>query len=140
MEKLLFLLACQLRMMNLYYHNSHNLVKGSSFKGDHELFADFYEQTSANYDDVVERGIGLGLDKVASLSGQLSLISQKIDGLPEVNSNLERFAVSLSVEQELCKIVEVICYSKVSPGVEQLVGEIGNQSEMRQYKIKQRLR
>lgn len=140
MEKLLFLLACQLRMMNLFYHNSHNLTKGATFEGDHELFADFYSQTLSNYDDVVERGIGLGFDKVADLSSQLSLVSQKIEGLPEVNSNLERFEVGLSVETELCKIVEVICYSKVSPGVEQLVGEIGNQSEMRQYKIRQRLR
>ena len=43
------------------------------------------------------------------------------------------------LESRLRNLIKQIIDAGVSPGVEQLVGEIANKSEMRSYKIKRRL-
>lgn len=140
MEKAMFLLACQLRMMNLFYHSAHNLTKGPNFEGDHEMFSDFYTAIIGDYDSIVERAIGMDMETVGDVCEQLKVVYTKLEKLPKTSSNDEKFEIGLNLEKELCKIVQAICSAKVSPGVEQLVGEMGNQSEIRQYKIKQRLK
>lgn len=138
MDRVLFLLVCQLRMMNLFYHSAHNLSKGPAFEGDHEMFAEFYGAVDGDYDNVVERAIGMDLDSVADVCSQLKLVYQKLEKLPESSSNEQNFQIGNQLEKELCKIVDHICSLEISSGLEQLIGEIGNQSEIRQYKIKQR--
>lgn len=136
----MFLLSCQLRMMNLYYHNAHHLAQGPTFESDHEMFGEFYGEVSDQFDDVVERSIGMDLKKPSDLCEQIRAVYSKLETLPEVNTSKERFTVGLSLEDDLIKIVNLICKQDVSAGVEQLVGEIGNRAEIRTYKIKQRLK
>lgn len=141
MDKTLFMIVCQLKLMNLLYHNAHNLTKGPNFVGDHSLFNDFYSVVEGDYDDVVERAIGMDLEHVADLSSQMSIVSKKIEALPSLENNEDRFGIGLSLEQELCKMIEKTCAEEqCSMGLEQLIGNIADKSEARQYKIKQRLK
>jgi hypothetical protein len=44
------------------------------------------------------------------------------------------------MEQELCKKISMTIAAGVSPGTEQLLGNLCDFSEVRQYKIKQRIK
>jgi len=44
------------------------------------------------------------------------------------------------MEEKLKDLIKQIIATGVSPGVEQLIGDIANKSEMRSYKIKQRMK
>lgn len=140
MDRYMFLLACQLRMMNLFYHNSHHLTSGISFEGDHEMFSDFYNELNGDYDDVIERSIGMDINSPSDLCEQIKVIYSKLEALPKASSSGERFKIGLSLEEDLIKISNLICKQPVSAGLEQLVGDIGNKAEARVYKIKQRLK
>jgi hypothetical protein len=69
---------------------------------------------------------------------QRSVVEQlSSSGIPS-NFN-QAFQLILNWENILCKAVEVQI-SQVSQGTAQLIGEIANQSEMRQFKLKQRIK
>ena len=53
-------LATQLRYMQFYAHNAHNICQGDTFFADHEELGDLYGTYTGLYDSVVERMIGLG--------------------------------------------------------------------------------
>jgi leucyl aminopeptidase len=66
-----------------------------------------------------------------------ALASMSISG--EV-TNEQFFEQQLAHEQQLCDMINKLCAVKdVSEGTKQLLGDIANFSESRQYKIKQRL-
>lgn len=134
MEKLFYFLACQLRLMNLFYHNQHNLAKGIAFESDHELFLEFYEKMDDDYDDVVERSIGMGMSSPSNLALSTQHVAEKIKDVP-VDKPFETAEQLEKILCDYCKLID----KDGSIGVKQLVGEIANQSEIRQYKIKQRL-
>ena len=141
MEQNLFILACQLKLMNTIYHNFHNTVSGPCFIADHELLGGFYEEVDDDYDDVIERSVGLGLDGVADIQSQMQQVASKITQLPKDLKSEDMFVIASHLEDQLSQIIKHICYSEgVSPGVEQLIGEIDNKSDKRKYKIRQRIK
>ena len=138
MKELLVLL----RAMQLYAQNAHHLVKGNTFQQDHDFFGDVYEGVAGDYDDVAERIIGLYGEEHLNLQTVLSGVVSKLSGAPSAKTedNKVFYNYQLSLEETLCPLIKKIISSGTTPGVEQLIGEICNKSEMRQYKIKQRLK
>ena len=135
-------LATLLRMMQLYTHNAHNNAAGPTFFEDHKFLGKLYPEYEVAYDSVVERIIGLY--GVASLDlhkiQEQAILMQ--DGMPVIEpDNKMYFAKILECEVKLCKHVEqLVTVPGVTEGTKQLLGDLANESESRQYKIKARLR
>lgn len=131
-------LALYFRCAQLFAHNCHNLVKGPLFLGYHDFFAGLYDGTyDEGYDAVVERMIGLGMavdlpvlninaaNKAASYESAL--------GDPKA-----MFSTLLDMERQIA----VICRSAsagATVGTANMLADMADKSEMRQYKLKQLL-
>lgn len=135
--QLLINLATYLRSMQLYYHNCHNMTKGSSFVGDHNLFGELYPELENQYDSLVERIIGIS-DQPLNLFEMNSKSGLLMKNLPQQMSNDDMFRNGLNFEKQLIRLCEEIDKSGFSSGTRQLVGDLANSAEMRVYKLKQR--
>ena len=130
--------AIVLRTLQLYGQNAHNLTKGRSFFSDHEALSDFYVEAAESYDMVIERILGTEEKCDLVLIHEKTVATMK--KLPHyVEDQKGMFNALLSLEKELCSMVNSMDKSKLSEGTVQLVGEIANRSEARQYLIKRRL-
>ncbi len=125
-------LIAYLRLMQLYAHIAHNVLGGKTFFQDHEFLAEIYQAYEGHYDAVVERLIGLG--KKIDL---VKVHTEVCKSLEEPKSYDECFKYLLEAEQELCQMIE--SEKGLSEGTRQLLGDIASLSEVRQYKLKQRL-
>jgi DNA-binding ferritin-like protein len=127
-----------LKVLNLYAHNSHNLASRIVFNQDHEMLASIYEAADTNYDDVVERQIGLFGDfDIAALD---LLAAQQNKALPQGADNAAKLKTCLDLEKKVCLLCEQLIKSgQVTVGTEQLLGNICDGSEVRQYKLSRRL-
>lgn len=128
-------LAIILRGMQFYAHQAHNLISGDEFFQDHAFLGDLYPKYESDYDDVIERMIGLGQSiDIAKVTKEAASI---LDSEESMQSN-DCIEMLLVYEKSLCETVGSLM-SGVSHGTQQLIGEMANQSEIRQYKMKQRL-
>jgi len=135
-------LLIQLRTMQLFTHGAHNLCSKVLFFQDHDFFGSVYTVLEGDYDSVLERMIGLHGEESLDYPNLLNAIATKLKPLPSVGvkENSEFFKALLTLEVELCSLIKQTIAKGTTPGTEQLIGEIANQSEMRQYKIKQRIK
>lgn len=143
MTELMLDIAAQLRTLQLFYHQAHNLSKGSSFFSDHDAFGGFYGEAEAGYDQVAERIIGLHGPEVFSLGRILKRVENNLSALPRmelIKSNEDFFDIALVMEKELCGMCDAEIENGTTEGTKQMLGDLCNFSEIRQYKIKQRLR
>lgn len=129
-------LATHLRYMQFYAHNAHNACQGDTFYSDHEELGDLYGVYTGLYDSVVERMIGLG--KPIDLVKVQVDAAKMLDGEAEPKAFSAAFAGLLTCEQELCKIL-IEANEGASLGTQNLVQGIADDSEVRQYKLQQRL-
>ena len=132
-------LVILLKAMQLYYHQSHNIVAGPQFFADHEMLGDLYNQTETWYDDVVERYIGM--DNTVAKVDLVEVLEEVVVILKEYPMNAEAellLSQGLEMEKSLCEMIESLC-PNVSEGTRQLIGSIADQSEVRQYKLQRRL-
>lgn len=127
-------LVTLLRYMQFYAHIAHNKIGGETFFQDHAFLGELYAGYEGDYDDVVERMIGL--DEELDL---IEVHKEAVSDLKVPKSYDLCFKEILKCEEELCKIIEDII-SECSQGTSQLIGGIADKSEMRQYKLKQRLK
>lgn len=125
-----------LRFLQLYSHNAHNLLKGPTFFQDHEFLGELYPAYEADYDAVVERTIG-SKGAIDLISIQKMAIVQ-LEKTGQCKSFDECFEEILHWEGVLCKAIEKIA-PQSSQGTMQLIGDIANKSEMRIFKLKQRI-
>jgi DNA-binding ferritin-like protein len=131
-------LAVILKTLNIFAHNAHNLVSRVVFNQDHEFLGEIYSEADSNYDDVVERMIGLGLSP--NLNEINMLACQKAVSIQLGQDNYSKLHACLDLEKASCQIIEQLVRSnQVSVGTEQLIGGIADKSEVRQYKLQQRL-
>lgn len=141
--------AVLLRFLQFYAHAAHNLCKGTQFLSDHEFLGGLYPTYEAAYDSVVERMIGLGQKpNLASIHKEASSLFAKSDLTgPSFETAI---GVLLKTEKTLISTIEKEVLPNpmthphggkdaLSQGSVQLLGDIANASEMRQYKMKQRL-
>ena len=132
-----------LRASQLFTHSAHNLCARTPFHQDHAFFADSYSAFEDAYDSIAERIIGLYGEDSMELNRIMSEVAQKLQNCPStgVKENKAFYEYQLQLEQELCSKVEAICKNpKASQGVIQTCGTLCEQSEIRQYKIKQRIK
>jgi DNA-binding ferritin-like protein len=131
-------LAIMLRILQLYAHQAHQIVGKAVFMPDHDLLADIYTAAEKDYDDVIERIIGLtGEQNIPSMQE----IAQNVAKLPGVEKeNSAYFEKILQIEMGICSHIESLAKSGISQGTLQLVGDICNRLEKEQYKIKRRLK
>lgn len=127
--------------MQLFSQHAHNLCGRVVFLQDHEFFNDSYTQASKDYDDVIERMIGLMGEKDLELNALLTEVMKELKDAPSVNvkENAIFYKYLLGLEVKLCEAIKKQTPSS-SVGTQQLIGDIANLSEGRQYKIKQRLK
>lgn len=124
-----------LRAMQFFAHNAHNLAKGKTFFQDHEFLGGLYPTYEKAYDAVVERAMGLDmqvdLKSVTKIAADIS--SSASDAMP--------FTSILEMEQTLCNGVEEVLQEQLhTEGTKQLLGTLCDESEARQYQLKQRIK
>lgn len=131
-----------LRAMQMYTQNAHHLVKGMCFSQDHAFFGDTYEQLGNDFDDVSERIVGLYGEDPLNLQAIMKSVCDKLVDAPTAGTTENKifFQHQLLLEDKLCDLVKMIVGAGCSHGTEQLITEICNKSEIRKYKIKQRLK
>lgn len=129
-------LATQLRYMQFYAHNAHNMCQGDTFFSDHEELGDLYGVYEGLYDSVIERMIGLG-QSVDLVKVQVEA-AKMLDGEAEPKAFSAAFSGLLTCENELCKLISE-ANTGASLGTQDLLQAMCNDSEVRQYKFKQRL-
>jgi len=133
-------LAILLKTANLYAHSAHNLTCGPSFFADHKQLAKFYEDYIEAYDSIIERIIGLyGRDNANIIEVTVQAVD-KFKVLPLMVPTEDRFKTLLEIEKEIYSLIaQLEKHPEITCGTNQLITEIANQSEIRQYLIKQRL-
>jgi len=131
-------IAAHLRLMYLYLHNTHNLVSRISFFADHSYLSDAYEEVLDAYDGIIERMIGKEMNPDLVMIQVMAV--EKLKALPpSTKDNTEAFNIILSLEKELCQLIEKYAVEKKpSQGCLNLIAGIADQSEVRQYKLQQR--
>lgn len=136
-------LAILLRAIQLYAHSAHHLCARTPFHQDHEFFSSVYQAAEDGYDSIIERIIGLYGEDSVELNRIVAEVALKLQNCPStgIKENKAFYEYQLKFEQELCVLVEKICKNpKATQGVIQTVATLGEQSEVRQYKIKQRIK
>ena len=132
-------LLSHLRFMNLFYHHAHNVVSRVPFFADHEALGSFYTEADKDYDDVIERMIGK--DMQAPLVQIMSGVQPKLSLMPQEGAeNKQYFVVAMQLEKDLRSLIDQEIAKGVSEGTRQLLGNIADKSEMRTYKLKQRVK
>lgn len=129
-------LAIILRASQLYAHMAHNFTTGCNFFQDHAAFGSFYEEYEKDYDDVVERMIGLTGDcDIVSITKGACDIAERV----KFTETKHAYGVLLATEKSLCEACTAE-NKKATLGTQNLLQGIADRSEVRQYKIQQRLK
>lgn len=131
-------LATKLREAQVFAHAAHNVIHGPSFFADHEFLGEAYEAYTKAYDETIERILGL--------EGDVNPIQITADAAEEATKynvthmdSYEMFSELLNLEKEICDIVIETIERGVSHGTSNLLEGFADHSEVRQYKIKQRI-
>ena len=132
------LLAIKYREAQLYAHAAHNLTSGQSFFSDHEFFGELYSTYESAYDSIIERMIGLGF-KVSPL--EFSRIAAVNANDRTIKSPEDMFKNIKALEEDIDDTIAMYLDDEESttPGVRNLLEGLADESEIRQYKINQRL-
>jgi DNA-binding ferritin-like protein len=130
--------AITLRALHLVSHNYHNLTAGQTFFADHGFFGDVYTAAGDAYDSVIERCVGMhdyGPKELSDINEEACSVILKFEF-----SNTEHAFQSLQVlEKFLCNALEDDMKT-ASEGTKNLLAQLADDSEVRQYKLKQRLK
>jgi DNA-binding ferritin-like protein len=123
-------LITQFRALQFLAHRVHNKVKGSTFGEDHEFFGELYPAYETAYDSLVERMIGLekplNINKVNKAAAEMSSVAPNF------------LKILLKGEEDLCSMIAKE-NPKATLGTQNLLQQLCDDSEARQYQIKQRL-
>lgn len=118
-------------------HGFHNLVKGPTFFEDHEFLGELYESYQNAYDACIERIIAFtGTADVVGLTAKASAAAAQYN--PNGKSSAEMFSIILAFEKNICALIKV-AVPESTDGTQNLLQGFADQSEMRQYKISQKI-
>lgn len=130
------LAALQLLTLRLFAQRAHHDTQGLTFFADHEMFGKFYEAYDAAYDSVVERAVGLGSKMDLAKLGMDA--ATKAAFHPNEHSPEKLFADLLSGEKNLCAVL-VSEMPKATEGTKNLLAQLCDDSEQRQFLIQKRI-
>jgi len=128
-------IATLLRLLQLFAHNAHNMASGPTFFADHDHLGSLYPQYEEQYDSVIERM--LGLDEQPNLV-EITLQAAQGSSAMTLEMPFQELVEAESLLRE--EIAIYLATAQCTEGTKQLLGEISNQSEMRQYKLRQRIK
>lgn len=129
-------LAITLRTAQLVAHNAHNLVAGPSFFADHDFLGDLYAEYETDYDAIIERYVasGAGSSELQDITRQAGIGA----GSYQVISNESAFRALCGLEGDIKLEVESL-NGNASLGTQNLLQGIADKSEVRTYKLCQRI-
>ena len=130
------LAALQLLTLRLFAQRAHHDTQGPTFFEYHKTFGEFYEAYDAAYDSVVERAIGLG--SKMDLAKLAMDAATKAAFHPNEHSPEKLFADLLSGEKNLCGVL-VSEMAKATEGTKNLLAQLCDDSEKRQFLIQKRV-
>ncbi len=130
-------LITQFRALQVLAHRAHNVIKGPTFFEDHKFLGKLYPAYEEAYDSAVERVIGLGTEKL-NLAKINIAASKMSDILPDETKPEPFFRVILKGEKDLCGMIDE-AVKNASQGTQNLLQGFADDSEKRQFLIKQRL-
>jgi len=129
-------LAANFRYMQLYAHLGHNKVSGPNFFEDHQYLGDLYGVYEGVYDDLIERMIGLGkAPDIKEINDEANEYLQEA----EPTAGIGFFSHLLECEEEICEMVEKLVKTDLSQATINLLVQFADDSEKRQYKLRQKL-
>ena len=132
-------LAARFRAMQLFAHNAHLLAKGQTFYQDHEAFGEMYPAYEAAFDGLVERTIGL--DGEYNPEASFKQVGEFLSSTWGCSDSQQCFAKLLDFEKRVCAdITDILARMDVTQGVSNFLQGLADESESRQYKLKQRLK
>jgi DNA-binding ferritin-like protein len=129
-------LAQQFRTMQLFAHIGHNKASGPSFLEDHGFLGELYGTYEGIYDDLAERMLGLG--ESPDLWAINEAANEQLQGM-RAASTIEFFKALLANEKAACVMIEELVGGDLSEATINLLVQIEDDSEKRQYKIQQRI-
>ena len=132
-------LATLYRAGQFYAHAAHNFTKGATFFQDHEFLGGLYGTYEDAYDGLVERMIGTGeaFSVQTILTNATALANKYAD--PSAFSPAVMFGVLLDMEKQFRAEIDAI-YDSASTGTQNMLAGLADESEVRSYKIQQRLK
>lgn len=136
--------AVTLRTLQLFAHNAHNLVSGSTFAADHAWLGELYGDYEEAYDAIAERCIGTGAKNEKgepfNPATALSAAALNVEQLGIDHDADGWFTSLLAGERNLCSQIDAcILKGGLSEGTLNLISQTASDSECRQYKMQQRL-
>lgn len=130
------IIATLLRSMQLFAQRAHNVIQCSTFFQDHEFLGTLYPAYDGEYDMVVERMIGLGQQPdIATITKEACDLACMHSATTDTKELLRYL---LRNEEHLCRLIKAEV-PKSSDGTQNMLQGIADNSESRQYKLKQRL-
>ena len=130
-------LATQFRAAQFYAHNAHNQASGATFFSDHEFLGELYGTYEEAYDGLIERMIGLGME--INLPEITCEASTEVEKSGDDHTTTECFKYLLEMEKAICKEIEKEMQIS-TVGTQNFIAQLADDSEVRQYKIGQRLK
>lgn len=130
--------ALAFRSSQFIAHNCHNLVKGATFFEDHEFLGELYGTYEDGYDGCVERIIAFtGNADVIGITSKACAISAQFN--PAGKASAEIFSFILNLEKNICAVIKT-AVPGCTDGTQNFLQDLADKSEMRQYKISQKIR
>jgi DNA-binding ferritin-like protein len=132
-------LAARFRAMQLFAHNAHLLAKGQTFYQDHEAFGELYPAYEVAFDGLVERTIGLGGEYDPETS--FKQVGEFLSSTWGCTDTEKCFEKALDFEKRICAdVADILTRMDVTQGVSNFLQGLADESESRQYKLRQRLK
>lgn len=127
------------RSLQLYYHYCHNLVSGPGFHADHKFFGKSYKELEADYDLLVEYCVSM-YGKEGFITQEITdMVARQLSDLSvEEMSAEEMYEKSIELEKEYQEYI-VKLNSKAPLGLQNTVQDFATKSDIRSYKMKQRI-
>mgnify|MGYP003353200251 CR=1 FL=1 len=129
-------LATQYRALQFYAHMAHNLTSGPTFFQDHEFFGELYPAYESAYDGLIERVIGLGGNPDIA---ETNITAANVLKIANDKNAQEFFARILASEKGIQGMIDEAIKTQTQ-GTQNFLQGLADDSEVRVYKIQQRLK
>lgn len=131
-------LAAIYRFLQLLAHSGHHMARGCCFLHDHPFLGDLYKAYDAAFDLLCERMVGCGDIKDAkarlALDAKAAGYLAKAD-TEELDEAEDYYNLLLEMEKEICTKIAALSKDKLSQGTMNLLAQLADESEQRQYKL-----
>lgn len=130
-------LASIYRAAQFYAHYAHNTVTGPAFFADHKFLGKLYAAYEEAYDSIIEREIGLGEElSIPEITKNACSLFDSVAKDADATTFFKRL---LATEKQICAQIAKDMQG-ASDGTQNLLQGLADDSEKRQYLLKQRSR